>query len=97
MPYLDGESGQDITDHVAPLDALLLGRKTYGIFAAYWPPDDNPIAHLLNRAPKYVASRTLDTVTLSNSTLITGEVGDEVARIKQERSTSSAAVASCRH
>ena len=36
-PYLDEESGKVITDHIAGLEALLLGRKTYEIFAAYWP------------------------------------------------------------
>jgi dihydrofolate reductase len=46
------------------LEALLLGRKTYEIFATYWPkqPSENPIAARLNGAPKYVASRTLDAV-----------------------------------
>ena len=36
-PYFDEESGKVITDHIAGLEALLLGRKTYEIFAAYWP------------------------------------------------------------
>lgn len=39
------------------MDALLLGRKTYDIFASYWPHQDGPIADLFNRLPKYVASR----------------------------------------
>jgi dihydrofolate reductase len=62
--------------------ALLLGRKTYEIFAAYWPgqPAGNPIAARLNGAPKYVASRTLDTVGWANSTLLQGDVAEAVAR-----------------
>jgi dihydrofolate reductase len=65
-PYVDEESGKVITENIAGLEALLLGRKTYEIFAAYWPkqPAENPIAVRLNGAPKYVASRTLDTVGL---------------------------------
>jgi dihydrofolate reductase len=85
-PYLDEESGKIISEGIARLDALLLGRKTYEIFAAYWPqaPADDPIAARLNSAPKYVASRTLDTVQWTNSKLIRGEVADEVARLKQD-------------
>jgi dihydrofolate reductase len=86
VPYLDDESGKVMTEHLAGLDALLLGRRTYEIFAAYWPkaPANNPIAPLLNKAPKYVASRTLDTVEWANSTLVTGDVTDAVGGLKQE-------------
>jgi dihydrofolate reductase len=85
-PYADGESGKVIGDHVAGLEALLLGRKTYGIFAAYWPkqPAEDPIAARLNGAPKYVASRTLDSVGWTNSRLIQGDVAGAVARLKEE-------------
>ncbi len=85
-PYFDEESGKVITDHIAGLEALLLGRKTYEIFAAYWPqqPAENPIAARLNGAPKYVASRTLDTVGWTNSKLIEGDVAEAVARLKGE-------------
>ena len=85
-PHLDEESGKVITDHIAGLEALLLGRRTYEIFAAYWPqqPATNPIAARLNGAPKYVASRTLDTVGWTNSRLIQGDVAEAVARLKGE-------------
>jgi dihydrofolate reductase len=85
-PYFDEESGKAITEQMAHLEALLLGRKTYEIFAAYWPraAADDPIASRLNTARKYVASRTLDTVEWTNSTLIEGDVADAVARIKGE-------------
>jgi dihydrofolate reductase len=83
-PYFDQESGKVIADHLAGLEALLLGRKTYEIFAAYWPnqPAENPIAARLNRAPKYVASRTLEAVGWANATLLQGEVAEAVARLK---------------
>jgi dihydrofolate reductase len=85
-PYLDEESGKAISDHIVGLEALLLGRKTYEIFAAYWPqqPAGNPIADRLNSAPKYVASRTLDTVGWTNSKLVQGDVAGAVAQVKGE-------------
>lgn len=85
-PYFDEVSGQVIGENIAGLEALLLGRKTYEIFAAYWPgqPTENPIAARLNGVPKYVASRTLDTVGWTNSTLLRGEVAEAVARVKAQ-------------
>ena len=85
-PYFDEESGKVITDQLAGLEALLLGRKTYEIFAAYWPkqPAEDPIAARLNGAPKYVASRTLDRVGWTNATLLEGDVAQAVARLKGE-------------
>jgi dihydrofolate reductase len=73
-------------EHIARIDALLLGRKTYEIFAAYWPqaPVDLEIAARLNTAPKYVASRTLESVDWTNSSVIEGEIADAVPRIKQD-------------
>jgi dihydrofolate reductase len=67
-----------------PFD-LLLGRKTYEIFAAHWPhAGDNPAAKTLNGAKKYVASRSLGQVTWQNAELIKGDVASAVARLKQE-------------
>jgi dihydrofolate reductase len=85
VPYFDQESGQAMGEGMAAFDALLLGRKTYEIFAGFWPhaPADDPIAARLNETPKYVASRTLDTVGWNNSTLLKGDIADEVARLKE--------------
>lgn len=87
-PYLDEESDKLITEDIERIDALLLGRKTYDIFAAYWPKanKDMQIAAKLNSVPKYVASRTLKKVDWNNSTLINGDVAEGVARIKQKYS-----------
>ncbi len=65
-----------------PFD-LLLGRKTYEIFAAHWPYDEGPIAERFNGATKYVASRTLDRLEWNNSTLLEGEVETAVAALKE--------------
>jgi dihydrofolate reductase len=66
-----------------PFD-LLLGRKTYDIFAAYWPQSKDPGAEALNKAHKYVVSRTRKTVTWENSTCITGDVVEGIRNIKKE-------------
>ena len=65
---------------------LVLGRRTYQIFEAYWPYQaaDNPIAQTLNAAKKYVASRTLTTLHWNNSTLLQGDVVPAVAALKAE-------------
>jgi dihydrofolate reductase len=65
-----------------PFD-MLLGRKTYEIFAAYWPHSTEPGAEQLNAARKHVASRTLKSVDWNNSTLIKGDVATYVADLKK--------------
>ena len=84
--YWDDLMGQRIVELTLQADALLLGRKTYEIFAAHWPQvgDDDPVAAKLNSIPKHVASRTLDEVTWNNSTLLQGDVAEAVAALKQE-------------
>ncbi|VVB62426.1 Uncharacterised protein [uncultured archaeon] len=71
-----------------PFD-LLLGRKTYEIFAAYWPyvksdDPDGPIAGKLNSAKKYVASTTLEKLDWNNSTLIKDDIVKEIKNLKQQ-------------
>ncbi len=65
---------------------LLLGRRTYQIFEAYWPyqPEENPIARTLNAAKKYVASRTLTSLRWNNSTLLKGDVVPAIIALKQQ-------------
>jgi len=65
---------------------LVLGRRTYEIFEAYWPYQaaDNPIAKTLNAAKKHVASRTLSKVDWNNSTLLRGDVVAAVAALKAQ-------------
>jgi dihydrofolate reductase len=66
-----------------PFD-LLLGRKTYEIFAAYWPHQKDPGAAGLNNAKKYVASKTPLKLDWSNSTLILGDVVQEIKKLKEQ-------------
>ncbi len=65
---------------------LVLGRRTYEIFEAYWPyqPADHPIARTFNATRKHVASRTLKTLDWNNSTLLHGDVTAAVAALKAE-------------
>jgi dihydrofolate reductase len=66
-----------------PFD-LVLGRKTYEIFAAYWPHSDQPGAEPLNKATKHVASTTLTELEWENSKLIEGDVPEGIRALKQE-------------
>jgi dihydrofolate reductase len=75
--FMDGVMGK-------PFD-LVLGRKTYEIFAAHWPhATEEQGAKPLNEATKYVASRTLDSLEWANSVLIQGDVAGGVAALKQQ-------------
>ena len=58
-PVSDDEAGASIADEISRMDALLLGRKTYDIFASYWPHQSGDIADALNRVPKFVVSGTM--------------------------------------
>src|SRR5438477_2318537 len=81
--YWDDTMGQTMGEIFAKQPELLLGRKTYEIFAAYWPnAKDEPGADNLNNAKKYVVSRTLDQVDWNNSTLIKGDVVKEITKLK---------------
>jgi len=85
-PYGAEESGAAITGWFEHASAFLLGRKTYQIFAGYWPrvtDPGNPIASKLNALPKYVASATLSAVDWNNSQLLGGDVVTEVGKLKE--------------
>jgi len=65
---------------------LLLGRRTYEIFAAYWPyAGDNPIANAFNKAAKYVVTHSLDQLDWVNSQRLAGDAIDEIRRLKASR------------
>ena len=87
VPHFDDDFLQFATESTVQAGALLLGRKTYDIFAASWPlvGDDDPVAATLNRIPKYIASQSLQGTTLewNNSTLLTGDIAEEVTKLKE--------------
>ena len=85
-PLIDSETGPVVFEQARSMDALLLGRRTYDIFASYWPqaPDDIPFKALLNGVPKYVASNTLsEPLSWNGAGLLKGDVAESVAEIKQ--------------
>lgn len=86
VPHFDDMMGQVIDEWVERADGLLLGRKTYEIFAAHWPhvTADDPVARKFNSVRKHVVSRTLDRVQWNNSTLIRGDAVEAITRLKRE-------------
>ena len=83
--YWDDHMGEVMGEALSRPFDLLLGRKTYEIFAAHWPhASDEAGGAVLNNARKYVASRTLDAVEWQNSTLLEGDVAEAVARLKED-------------
>ncbi|MBX9396681.1 dihydrofolate reductase family protein [Streptomyces sp. TRM72054] len=86
FPYADDDFGQFIDDVFQHVGAFLLGRRTYEIFAAYWPKvtdPDNLIASRLNSMPKYVASASLTDPEWSGTTVISGDLAKEVTALKE--------------
>lgn len=83
MPFFDDAASQVIGETIAGEFDMLLGRRTYEIFAAYWPTrDENPIGKAFNKATKYVVTRSLDQLDWASSHHIGGEVVGEVRRLK---------------
>jgi len=84
VPHFEEELGARMVELTGRADALLLGRRTYEIFAASWPlaAADDPIGAKLNGMAKHVASRTLTSVDWQNSTLLTGDTPDAVRELK---------------
>ena len=84
-PLMDQE-GDNVFEQAKSMDALLLGRRTYEIFANYWPtaPEEIPFTSLLNAVAKYVASRTLaDPLDWRGSTVVGESIADGVASLKE--------------
>jgi dihydrofolate reductase len=86
VPHFDEYLGAHIVELVQRAGALLMGRKTYDIFAASWPymPENDPIAEVYNRVPKYVASRSPLTLTWANTHQLSADVAGDVAKLKAE-------------
>ncbi|MEU6714585.1 dihydrofolate reductase family protein [Nonomuraea sp. NPDC046802] len=84
QPYWDEDHVRYNQKLFSSADALLLGRVTYEGFAEAWSGREGPDADMMNKLPKYVASRTLSEATAWNGTLIKGDVAEEVAKLKEQ-------------
>jgi dihydrofolate reductase len=82
--YWDDDVGAVMGETMSTAFDLVLGRKTYEIFAAHWPHSDDPGADLLNSATKHVASTTLKDLEWENSHLIEGKVPDGIRALKDQ-------------
>jgi dihydrofolate reductase len=79
-----GEEGDKFKlDEAMEADALLLGRATYEGFAAAWPSREGEFADKFNGMPKYVVSSTLEQAEWNNSTVLRGDLVDEVSKLRQ--------------
>jgi dihydrofolate reductase len=79
-----GEEGNKFKlDEALEADALLLGRVTYEGFAAAWPSREGEFADKFNNMPKYVVSSTLEEPEWSNSTVLRGDLAEEVSKLRQ--------------
>ena len=78
------EWAQVALDEALGAEALLLGRRSYEFFAGRWPSRSGELADRLNSLPKYVVSSTLVDPDWNNSTVLKGEVANEVSKLKQE-------------
>src|SRR5256885_13367994 len=80
--YWDDQLSQEMAKFMGRPYELLLGRKTYEIFAAHWPHSTDPGADVLNSARKHVASRTLRSADWNNPTLTKGDAATNVSEPK---------------
>jgi dihydrofolate reductase len=86
-PYIDDVMGRLVVAGFSDADGFLLGRKTYDIFANYWPnitEADNPIASALNLRPKHVLSRSVQHVAWDHSSVIKGDAVAELRKLREQ-------------
>jgi len=79
-----GEEGNKFkVDETSESEALLLGRKTYEGFAAAWPSREGEFADKFNRMPKYVISSTMASAEWNNTTVLRGDLTQEIGRLRE--------------
>ncbi|HVC58681.1 MAG TPA: dihydrofolate reductase family protein [Candidatus Acidoferrales bacterium] len=82
FPYWDDSLAQVMGEQMGKPFALLLGRKTYEIFAAHWPKQTDAVAAQLNNATKYVVSKTLNNADWKNTVIVKGDAVKEIKELK---------------
>lgn len=83
---MDEEAGSDVGQGMEEADTILLGRRTYEEFAAFWPnaPKDDPFAAYINNTPKVVVSNTLTSADWQNTSIVSGDVNSQLRRLKEQ-------------
>src|SRR5258707_1452609 len=86
---VDEEFNEFAIEQLETMGAIIFGRVTYGGMAGYWPTeiglaDDPVVAGKMNSIPKFVFSKTLDQADWSNTTLLNGDLAQEINRLKQQ-------------
>lgn len=84
VPYFDELMGEEMTEQMGQPFDLLLGRRTYEIFAAYWPKQSDETAAVLNKAKKYVVSDGAVNLDWAVSVQVKGDVVSEIKKLKQQ-------------
>src|SRR5947207_4129201 len=86
LKYTGEDQQRFKNDELLEMDAILLGRVTYEVFAAFWPtaPNDEGFADRINSIRKYVASNTMKSASWQNTVILRGDAAEEVARLKGE-------------
>jgi dihydrofolate reductase len=87
FPYFDEDMGAEVAKVPSEMDAFLMGRVQYDEWSQYWPPrtgDDAGFADFINNVPKYVVSTTLGQADWSNTTVIRGDLEEEIGRLKDQ-------------
>ena len=82
--YFSEEQAQYLSEGISGEGSLLLGRMTYEYFEAAWTPQTGPVADFMNNATKYVVSASLKKASWHNSTLINGNILEEIKKLKQQ-------------
>jgi dihydrofolate reductase len=88
MERFDEEAQKEALEGLLASDAMLMGRRTYEIFAGVWPARTGTYAERLNSMRKYVFSSTLRKVDWNNSTIMSGDVVGQAAKLKQQEGRS---------
>lgn len=86
MNMMDDEAGEDVGRGMEEADTILLGRRTYEEFAAFWPnadPDD-PFAAYINNTPKLVVSNSLKSADWQNTSIVSGDVPGQLRALKEQ-------------
>ena len=82
--YTDDETDRITLEQIMASDAMLMGRHTYDVYASAWPEREGAYPDRINSIRKYVASTTLDKPDWNNTTVLEGDVVEEVTKLKQE-------------